>query len=96
MIKITVAQTGVKNINGTSAKGKPYSMSFQTAYAHTVDRDGNPPPFPEKFEILLDKDQQPYSVGDYQLHPSSVYIDQNGRLAVSARLTPLSKKPATA
>ena len=98
MIKITVAQTTVKEVKGTSAKtGKPYAMAFQTAYAHTLDKDGNAPPYPEKFEVILDKDERDnpkvYPVGDYQLHPSAVYIDQNGRLAIAPRLTPLTKKP---
>lgn len=102
MIRITIAQTTVKEVKGTSAKtGKPYAMAFQTAYAHTVDKDGNQPPYPEKFEVILDRDDQSglpkvYAVGDYQLHPSAVYIDQNGRLSVSPRLTPLAKKPASA
>ena len=99
MIKITVAQTTVKEVSGTSQKnGKPYRMGFQTAYAHTVDKDGNQPPFPEKIELMLDKDERDnfksYAVGDYQLHPSAVFVDQNGRLAVAPRLTPLLKKPA--
>lgn len=100
MIRVTVAQTTIKEVKGTSAKtGKPYAMAFQTAYAHTVDKDGNAPPYPEKFEVILDRDEhsgQPkvYPVGDYQLHPSAVYIDQNGRLAISPRLTPLAKKSA--
>ena len=41
MIKITVAQSTVKEVKGISSKnGKPYHMRFQTAYAHTVDKDG--------------------------------------------------------
>lgn len=96
MIKVTVAQTTVKEIKGTSAKtGKAYQMRFQTAYAHTVDKDGNTPPYPEKFEVMLDNDAAAYAPGDYQLHPSAVYVDRDGRLAISARLTPLkTAKPA--
>lgn len=95
MIKIIVAQTTVRELKGVSkTTQRPYHMRFQTGYAHTVDKDGNAPPFPEKFEISLDTDQPAYAVGDYQLHPSAVYVDRDGRLAVSARLTPLPKKPA--
>lgn len=94
MIKVTIAQTTVRELKGTSkTSGKPYHMRFQNAYAHTVDKDGNAPPYPEKFEINLDADQAAYPPGDYQLHPSSLYIDRDGRLAVSARLAPL-KRPA--
>lgn len=96
MIVITVAQTTVREMKGTAkVSGKPYHLRFQTGYAHTVDRDGNKPPYPEKFEIMLDSDQPPYAVGDYQLHPSAVYIDRDGKLAVAPRLTPI-KTPARA
>lgn len=95
MIRITVAQTTVRELKGNAkVSGKPYHMRMQTAYAHTVDRDGNPPPFPERFEVILDTDQQPYAVGEYQLHPSAVYVDRNGNLQCSPRLTPLKQKPA--
>lgn len=95
MIKITIAQTTVKEIKGVSAKTtKPYHMRFQSAYAHTVDKDGNPPPYPEKFEVILDTDAQPFLPGDYTLHPSALYVDQNGRLSCAPRLTPLRAKAA--
>jgi len=90
MIKVTVAQIGTRDLSGVSkTSGKPYAMRIQTAYAHTLDKDGNPPPFPEKFEVILDKDAQPYPVGDYTLSPSALYVDQNGRLACTPRLTPI-------
>jgi len=92
MITITVAQTTVKEMKGIGkTSGKPYHLRFQTAYAHTVDKDGNAPPFPEKFEVILDADQPAFLPGQYTLHPSAVYIDRDGRLACSPRLTP---KPA--
>lgn len=94
MIKIIVAQTTVREMKGVSkSSGKPYHMRFQNAYASTVDRDGNQPPFPEKFEVILDTDQVPYSPGEYTLHPSAIYVDRNGNLAVSPRLTPVKAKP---
>jgi hypothetical protein len=93
MIRITVAQTTVKELQGTSkTSGKPYHLRFQNAYAHTLDKDGNPPPYPEKFEIMLDTGAPPYAPGDYTLSPSALYIDRDGRLACSPRLTPV--KPA--
>lgn len=97
MIKITVAQTTVKEIKGLAkASGKPYHMRFQAAYAHTLDKDGNPPPYPEKFEVMLDTDAPAYAVGDYTLSPSAVYIDRDGRLAVAPRLTPWKPQAKTA
>ncbi|WP_395703039.1 single-stranded DNA-binding protein [Aquabacterium sp.] len=99
MIRITVAQADARAIKYTDKAGKPAVFHVQPAYAHTVDRQGNPPPYPEKVELALDRDPQTgepltYAPGDYQLHPSSIYVDRNGRLAVSARLAPLTKKPA--
>lgn len=97
MIKVTVAQSTVRQMSGTSkTTGKPYDMRFQTVYLHTVDQDGNPPPYPEKTEVILNKDQAAFPVGEYQLHPSSVYIDRNGSPAISLRLTPVAKAPAPA
>lgn len=94
MIRITVAQTTVRELKGTSAKtGRDYHLRFQTGYAHTVDRDGNTPPYPERVEIPLERDQQPYTPGEYTLSPSAVYVDRDGRLSISPRLTPV-RKPA--
>lgn len=94
MLKVTVAQTTVKEVKGVSkTSGKPYHMRFQSAYAHTVDKEGNPPPFPEKFEIILDHDALAYPPGEYTLHPSALYVDRDGRLACSPRLTPAKALP---
>lgn len=100
MIRITVAQADPRAIRYTDKAGKAAVFFVQPAYAHTVDRQGNPPPYPEKVEVALDKDPATgeavtYAVGDYQLHPSSIYVDRNGRLAVSARLVPLKAKSPT-
>ncbi len=98
-IRITVFQTQVRELKGVSEKSgspKPYHMRFQYAYAHTVDQEGNTPPVPEKFEISLDRDQMPYSPGDYTLQPSAIYVDRNGRLSCYPRLTPVKTPPATA
>lgn len=98
MIRVTVAQGTVREIPFTNKKGQPAKFYVQTAYAHTLDREGNTPPYPEKIEVGLDTDPltgmpKPYTPGEYQLHPSAVYVDRNGRLAISPRLTPW-KKPA--
>lgn len=93
MIRVTVAQTAVRELSGNSkVSGKPYHLRFQTAYAHTVDADGNVPPYPEKFELILDKDQNAYQPGEYTFAPSSIYIDRDGKLAVSPRLVALKAK----
>lgn len=93
MIKITVAQTALRVIDYKSKKdGSAQQLRIQSAYAFTSDQDGNAPPFPEKFEIVLQREQSAYAVGDYQLHPSALYVDKDGRLACSPRLTPIRAK----
>jgi hypothetical protein len=92
MIKVIVYQTALREMKGTSAKsGRPYHLRIQNAYAVTVDKDGNTPPVPEKFEISLDSDQPVYQPGEYTLHPSAIYVDRDGRLAISPRLAPAPK-----
>ncbi|MFH7043968.1 single-stranded DNA-binding protein [Paucibacter sp. JuS9] len=94
---MTVYQQPVRELSGNAREsGKPYHLRIQTAYAHIVDEAGNPLPVPEKFEVILEKDQQPFAPGDYTLHPSSLYLDRNGKLSLSPRLAPLRAKPATA
>lgn len=99
MIKITVPSLPVRNMTGIAkATQKPYNLDFQTVYYHTADKQGNPLPFPEKSEIILDKgtDGLPmmYAPGEYTLAPASLYVDRNGSLAVAPKLIPL--KPRTA
>lgn len=91
MLKVIVPTVIVRNMTGTAkASGKPYNLDFQTVYVHTFDRNGQPNPYPEKLEIIIDKNEhgqaKPYPVGEYQLHPSSIYMDQRGNLAVAPRL----------
>lgn len=101
MIKITVTSAAVRRQQGVSkGTGKPYDMSFQTVWMHTYARDGQPNPYPEKVEVILDKDQDGaalfYAPGEYQLHPSSIYVDQRGNVAVAPRLVALPKPRAAA
>ena len=94
MIKVTIASQATRNMSGIGkASQKAYNLEFQTAYVHVVGKDGKPAPFPEKVEIILDRNEQgqplAYAPGEYQLHPASIYVDRNGSLAVSPRLAPL-------
>lgn len=94
MIRILIHSADVRTLSGTSkTSGKPYNLRIQTGYAYPVDSQGNPPPFPEKFELMLDDGAKPYEPGDYTLHPSSLYMNRDGKLSLSPRLVPL--KPAT-
>jgi len=99
MIQVSVTSTEVRNQSGIAkTTQKPYSMNFQTVWLHTFDRAGQKNPFPEKVEIILDKNDQGipqhYAVGEYQLHPSSIFVGRDGKAGLSPRLVPL--KPRTA
>lgn len=101
MIQVSVKSTEVRHQSGKAkATGKDYDLSFQVAYFHTFDKSGRPNPFPEKVEIILDKNEQGaplyYPEGEYTLSPSSVYVDRGGNLAIRPRLVPLQKKPVAA
>jgi hypothetical protein len=101
MIQVSVTSTEVRNQSGNAkASGKPYSLNFQTVWFHTFDRQGNKNPYPEKSEIILDKNEQGQALfwpaGEYTLAPSSVYVDRNGSLAIAPRLVPLKPKAAAA
>ena len=104
IIQVSVTSTEVRNQSGTAkASGKPYSLNFQTAWFHTVDRQGVKNPYPEKAEIILEKDAQGaalfYPIGEYTLAPQSVYVDRSGNVAIAPRLVPLKSatpRPATA
>jgi len=100
MIRVSVTSTNVRNQQGNAkATGKPYNMDFQTVWMFLTDRDGNPDPHPTKVEVILPKDKDGvslfYGVGEYQLAPSSIYVDSRGNVAVSPRLVPL-RQPAKA
>lgn len=97
MIQVSVTSTEVRNQSGNAkASGKPYSLNFQTVWLHTYARNGVKNPYPEKTEIILEKDAngaaQYYPIGEYVLAPESIYVDRGGNAAISARLTAI--KPA--
>lgn len=101
MIQVSVTSTEVRNQRGTAkASGKAYDLNFQTVWFHTHDRQGNKNPYPEKSEIILEKNEQGqalfWPVGEYTLAPSSVYVDRSGNLAIAPRLVPLKPKAAAA
>lgn len=101
MIKVTVSSTTVRRMTGNSkATGKPYDMSFQDVWMHLSDREGNPDPYPTKVEITLPKDKDGaalfYAPGNYQLHPSSIYVDSKGKLSVAPRLVQVAPAPKSA
>lgn len=101
MIQVSVTSTEVRNQRGTAkASGKAYDLNFQTVWFHTHDRNGTKNPYPEKSEIILEKNEQGaplfWPIGEYTLAPSSVYVDRSGNLAIAPRLVPLKPKAVAA
>jgi hypothetical protein len=101
MIKVTVTSAAIRRQQGVAKSSvKPYDMSFQTVWMHTFTKDGQPNPYPEKVEVILDKDQDGaalfYAPGEYQLHPSSIYVDARGNVAVAPRLVAIKPVPRAA
>jgi Helix-destabilising protein len=100
MIKVTVTSTDVRRQQGVGkVSGKAYDMSFQTVWMHTFGKNGEALPYPEKVEIILEKDKDGaalfHAPGEYQLHPSSIYVDARGNVAVAPRLVAMPKpRPA--
>lgn len=93
MLKITITSVEVDVIKYTDKRGQPAQLRKQTGYLHGYEPSGQPLPFPDKFSFLLDSDAAPFPAGTYDLHPSAVFVDREGRLACAPRLTPA--KPAT-
>ncbi len=101
MIQVSVTSPEVRNQRGTAkASGKAYDLNFQTVWFHTYDRQGNKNPYPEKSEIILEKNEQGqalfWPIGEYTLAPSSVYVDRSGNLAIAPRLVSIKPKAAAA
>lgn len=99
MIKVLIHKGDVRLINYTDKRdGSPRQLRAMEGYAFTVNSQGEPSPYPEKFEFLLEKDQAPVAPGEYTLHPSSLYVDRQNKLALAVRLAPVkaSPRPATA
>lgn len=90
-IRIIVKSTVLDPVNVTTRGGQAMTLRKQTAYAVTVDRNGNVAPYPERIELVLPREQaEPYPVGEYQLHPSSFYVGKFSRLECSPRLAPIT------
>lgn len=94
MLKVSFTSAPIEVIPYTSKKdGSAQTMRKQYGYLHVVLEDGTPSPYPDKFGVLLERDQAPYPPGEYVLHPSSVTVDREGRLSCRPRLIPV-KAPA--
>jgi Helix-destabilising protein len=87
-VEIKPSQALADTRSGTSkTTGKPYTISEQSAY---IFLGGD---YPELFKITLETGQEPYPVGFYSLHETSLYIGQFNKLAVGrVKLIPLKDK----
>ena len=86
MIEIRILSDKVQNLKGVGkTSGKPYDMNIQTGYASVIDADGTVSEIPEKFEFVLERDQEPLKRGKYSLSPSSIFIDRNGRMGINPK-----------
>jgi hypothetical protein len=86
---VVIERTGSKpqvNDKGFALPPKPWKIRIQTGHIYCVDKEGVCDEFPGKFEILLDDEQAAYPKGVYTFSPSAVYLDRNGRLAITPRL----------
>lgn len=92
MIRITVPALPPRRMKGVGkVSQKPYDLQVVTIYCHVSDTNGQPLPYPEKSELMLDGDEAPPRPGDYTLSPASLYVDRQGRLAVAPKLVPIQK-----
>lgn len=70
----------------------------QTAYAHTLNRDGQLHQYPQRIELYVqvgdDGHPQPYPIGEYTLAPTSFYV-RGDRLEMFTRLKPLKQQAQT-
>ena len=85
MQKIIVKSATFETRKGTSKKsGAAYEMREQTAYIDTGHD------FPDRFKLMLDRDQAPYQPGEYVIEQPLVVGDFDS-LAVARhiKLTPL-------
>jgi hypothetical protein len=92
MINVAVSKSTIREMRGIGkASGKPYHLAFQDIHLYTIGPDGKPNEFPDKVELMLEKDQVGnfivHAPGRYTLHPSSVQVGRDG-LIVKPVLVP--------
>lgn len=80
-IKIDIESPNFLTRNKKDGSGVYYQ---QEAFAHVVDRNGNPERYPVKIILMIPKDQSgnamPYQLGEYSIHPTSFRVNQYGQL----------------
>lgn len=83
-IIIEIVSQDFKIRSGVSSRtNKNYSMREQIAFVHKKGER-----YPEKIKITLEDNQAPYPAGNYDLAPSSFYVDKYDSLCVRPVLIP--------
>jgi hypothetical protein len=95
MIKIEIKSSEVSSRSGNS-KGRDWHIRSQEAWAHLLERNGSPSPYPQKIQLNLEDDQAPYPVGQYALSDSSLYVGDFGRLQLGRPILVQVKTQAVA
>lgn len=88
MLKITIISTAVHTKSGIGKNGLPYEIREQAAWIHLVGEDGKAHPYPTGMMLMLEKQNPPYAIGDYILHPSSIQSGRFGSLQIKPLLVP--------
>ena len=75
-------------------QGKKGAYYKQTGYVPMVNNEGVPDAYPSKIQFMVFKDEngnpQPYTIGNYVVHPSSFRVGQYGDLEIGfLRLHPV-------
>ncbi len=84
-LRVEIQSTDIDDFSGTSKSGKPFRIRKQQAF---VFRPGEQ--YPDRFQVRLQDDQQPYAPGHYVVDMSSVRVSRYGDLEFG----PLSLTPA--
>ena len=89
-IKIEVTSSDIDVRSGRNERGD-WTIREQHAYMHKGSD-----PYPDRIKITLDKDQQPYSPGMYELADNSFFVGKYNDLMCRPRLVPMGAQPQSA
>lgn len=92
-IRVLVKSVFVESIPMSGKNGKPdWFMRKQVIWVQLVDGSGSPDPYPSKSNVLLNRDDAPYPIGDYMVSPASFYVGSFDRLELGLKLIPASAR----
>lgn len=93
MIKVEVTSEDLNVKSGISTKtGKPYEIREQIGWAYLFDAQGGKNPHPTSIRLQIETGDKPFKAGNYMLHPSSIFADRWGQLAIGrVKLAPVAQ-----